>query len=437
MVFVSGITALYLSIRQLKISCNNSILAWNGLIYTFIMNLGALSFPLLSHPATLLHSFNYVTLSNLYVGLIIINLILTGQLFLLHLIFKHNTTITVTEFHKDIYKRNRYLIIFCAVGLFIYVTSPTVQEKYFSFWDIIISRDYIAYYQLRVDSIFENQNSDPINSFIEKYQFLFLLPVMNLNFLHLWITSKNFIWKRYWIFSLVMLIIISILSMQKAPIVILFLSNLVVLILNKINKKQLSSELFIMVFRYFLFILAFIYLVYTLLGFEDGIFFELAGRVIVEPIVTAYAHFVVFPDMHPHTFFGNSLLFNPLTFFQKPLYLSELKLPYQITSLYATGSAFNMNTSILGDGWANYGYLGIIYSAFIMFGIFFFWDFFLEKKYPNLPKIPLLSYYIGNSIFIINTGAQTVLLAYGMAFIPAIYLMLYSKYTLKVFQKST
>lgn len=429
---VTFIAGLILSIRQLRGSYYKSLLAWYIFVYLFVMNIAAMLLPYVGLPDFYIIKYDRLIVNKIYYGLILINFIAFIYLLFIdqisskrrsHADFTDTSSATIPAMLKNRFKILYFIILLALIYL---SGSPEIMETIESLKGIVQSKDYAYYYDLRVMATHKYINplsfSIPIKSII----FDIIVPLMCLYSLYGWLLTKKYIWLQRWFFALFIWILISLLTFQKGPILELVLSNVILSIFIQYEKKEIRNfrSLFKKIAIYSLPLVIAIFVLYTMLGFEGNVLYEVVKRVVFEPIYTTYGHFATFPDVYPHLALSSSKLLSALSSNGQPAINQE---PYQLAAMTATGAFFNANTSMLGTGWAKSGYLGIALNAVLLFSVLLFWDIYLKKNKRHLLLVPLVSLYLGRANIVLNVGTNSMLISFGLLIIPLIYIIIFDK----------
>jgi hypothetical protein len=77
-----------------------------------------------------------------------------------------------------------------------------------------------------------------------------------------------------------------------------------------------------------------------------------------------------------------------------------------------------MNAGILGSGWAEFGYLGVIEQAGIVFGVSCLWDLYFMKRFGLLARVLLSAYFVGFFFNIVNGDLMFMLTGGGLIVAP-------------------
>ena len=442
LLIITFFAALILSVRQLLKSYYKSLLAWYTFVYSFVMNIATMLLPYTGLPDFYIIEYDQLIVNRIYYGLILINSIAFGFLLFIDQIFSkkkspayftHTASLTIPAMFKTRFKILYFIILLALIYL---STSPEIMETIEDLKGIVQSRDYAYYYGIR--SIATHKYIDPLSLSIPIKLIIFdiTVPLMCLYSLYGWLLTKKYIWLQRWFFSLFIWLMISIITIQKGPILELVLSNFILLIFMQYEKGKIRNfkSLLKKIVAYSLPLFIPIFGLYAILGFEGNLLFEVLKRVIFEPIYTTYTHFATFPDAYPHLSLSSSKLLSALSSDGQPVINEE---PYQLVAMTATGAFFNANTSMLGTGWAKAGYWGIAQNAVLLFGVLLCWDIYLRKSKRQLLLVPLVSLYLGRANSVLNVGTNNMLISFGFLIIPLIYIIIFHKQSrrLTVLQK--
>ena len=406
----TSITAVVSTFRIIRVTHNNSLFALHGFTMVGILSLGIALFGIVGESQ--FTEFRLEVFSRMEIGFSIVSA--TVALFSV-LNYRRPSTQEPPAIHK-----NRYLgltapllLLLCALAL-----AQTANKQMAEI--AAIQGDYEAYYAARVVGITgrETEDFDYLRYFFENS----IIPLLSLLLLNLWIRTRR---KRYlveWLISVFLLGFMALLTLQKAPIFVLVLSNLY---LFASTYKITARRHFLKYTSFFLLLLGFVYGLYSFLGFEKNVLFEVVSRIVLLPVDAIYSHFFVFPDIHPFTYYGTSYLANIfLAFSHDVSYLSDIVIPYQIAAYYSTGALFNLNVSITGAGWGEYGYMGIFQSSVLVFGTLAVWDRLLRKKFADIDLSPMIAFFFGTLITFLNVNMQVLLFMHSLVLTPAVFLFI-------------
>jgi hypothetical protein len=217
-----------------------------------------------------------------------------------------------------------------------------------------------------------------------------------------------------------------VLSLQKYPTFTLVLANAIVLVSvakqrrRASGRKQLSYRPILVAV-----ILGVLFAVYFGTGEKRNFIVAGLDRAFVVPAGSTYAVHRAFPERHPFLYFDGS---RTLHFFlglgRNADYSSDYKTVALVASDLMAGIPYSLNTSILGDGWGNFGYLGIEECALILFGVYFLWDRHFARRQQGLPLAPLLAYFVASFATIVNGDLMYILTKQSIIATPMVFIFL-------------
>lgn len=293
---------------------------------------------------------------------------------------------------------------------------------------VIISGNYSAYYEERVQNIFDRAVRNPIINNLNALIMGTFAPILMTI-----VGYEYFRTKRYFSYFIVLLfinVLAALIRFQKAPIIIVLL----LVGLSFIYARDLIFRKRIPLVKLSIFAsiaLIFVSLVYSVLGHSGSFFDALYKRIFFSSIFTSYGHYYVFPDLHPFIHYAGSRTANLVFGFgQDTNFIAGYSTAPLISGQLFRGHAFNMNTSILGDSYAHNGYWGVVQGAFILFGFFAALDVYYARSRKYLPYAPIVVFFIPEFITVLNGGMTMV---YGRYFliVPIIYLLCFKPSTVR------
>lgn len=319
-----------------------------------------------------------------------------------------------------------FLWVFVAVvafAMFHFLNNLDDLKRLFS---VIMSGNYSAYYEERVQNIYDRAARNPIINNLSASIMGMLSP-----FLMTIVGYEYFRSKRYFPYFLVLLginIVAALIRFQKAPIIVVLL----LVGFSFIFARDIITQKRIPIFKLSIFAsiaLLFVSLVYSVLGHSGGFFDALYKRIFLSSIFTSYGHYYVFPDLHPFIHYVGSRMQNLIFGFgQDTSFITGYSTAPLISGQLFRGHAFNMNTSILGDSYAHNGYWGVVQGAFFLFGFFAALDVYFARSKKYLPYAPILVFFIPESIAVLN-GGMTLVVGRFYFLIPIIYMFLFKPTT--------
>lgn len=289
----------------------------------------------------------------------------------------------------------------------------TNKQSFLQLFEVISSGDYFTYYQFRVDRIFEVRNVLINRLYIINNSII--IPVLGLYYLDRYLSLKS---DLHWcVIFYCLWIVVNFISLQKAPHFIMLISTIVVYVYNKEWSRGFRYLKFSTVMIAISGVFIFSVVLFRIFGFIGGVGSDILGRVFLTPPFTSYAHLEVFPDYHDFVYYGGSRFFNYVFGMNRaPTFSTNYDSISVITGYLHQGAAFNMNSSILGEGWANFGYWGIIQQVLVVYGSLSLWDVILKTQSGYYRIIPLIAFFVGKLFNTLDNGM------FGMLFNAGVFL---------------
>lgn len=417
-------------IRVIKGSQLKSLLAWHSLCFLAVTTPAVITISYSELPiGFMVRKSEEITvkfiLATILINLIILMYVSFEKKLYSKLGFDNQWKKTKLVYFESFKAKHLILFILIIVGICVFFSFEATQYVLANIGDMFLERDYANYYAFRTEQLFLGKSNFEI--YFEIIALVVTLPLFNLYALFNWESRRDRLWLIFWLMSLVAWVLYGILTLQKGPLFSIAISNIVVKLSMEYRKAQSRLSL-VTRFRFYLyaaFVLLVIYGVYYYSGYEGNVILELFDRIFVVTGYGAYVNYLIFPDIHPHLYYYGSTTMNLLLGFgQNTSFSTRYTSPAFIVSLLSSGSTYSMNSSILGDGWANYGFLGVLQCAVILFGFFVFWDVYLKKKRSNLPLMPLVAFFLGRSYQISNGDLMFMITKGGVVLAPLIYMYL-------------
>jgi len=430
LLILSCTAGIVLCIRVIRRSQLKSLLAWHSLCFLAVTT-----------PAVITISY-----SELPIGFIVRKSEEITVKFILATILINFIILMYVSFEKKLYLRMgldsqwekaklvyferfklKHLILFIliVVGIFVFFSFEATQYVLTNIGDMFLERDYANYYAIRTEQLYLGKSNLEIH--FEIIALVVTLPLFNLYALFNWESGRDRLWFIFWLMSLVIWVLYGVLTLQKGPLFAIAISNIIIKL--SMQKKKGRSHLLLTrrskFYVYALSVVLVVYAVYYYSGYEGNVILELFDRVFVVTGYGAYVNYLIFPDIHPYLYYYGSTTMNLLLGLgQDTSFSTRYTSPAFIVSLLSSGSTYSMNSSILGDGWANYGFLGVFQCALILFGLLVFWDVYLKKRKSNLPLVPLVAFFLGRSYQISNGDLMFMMTKGGLVLAPLIYIYL-------------
>jgi hypothetical protein len=422
-----------LCVRLMRQTRYQSLLAWTALIFAAVFGPAALFLePIMNRDRTIPFPvrFDSVSAERILTSVILTNLVLIVFLFVVQRKASSRDFSDLTSFAWT--KVPVFLplgLIFAVAAFLAIVFSPggTFRMEH-GLLDVFGGLgNYDAYYDLRF-GVQQIGWSSTLNTFYGM-AYLLVVPLLTAYALQRFLLSKRSRWLIIWIAILLLWVIFALFNLQKAPFIQIAVTNLVVWLFCVRHRGMRRGRLVLLVIVAFVLLLIVLQFVYGVTHGSEGIaavLGEVFERVFYGPIDTTFAHFVIFPDAHPFLNWSGS---TTLHYLLAP-WTDRVSTPlsaYELTAWYVTGTAFNMDTGFVGDGWAQLGFLGILQGALIIFGMYLFWDLHFLRAKQFIPLYALIAYFIGNSSVLLETSLMSELLFGGAILAPIFYLALFNK----------
>ena len=267
----------------------------------------------------------------------------------------------------------------------------------FLLYDYIRQVDNIALFVIFLvgkERIADIARSDMTNNFSGKLHWYFLFTREIFSFITYIIYANYLVTKKYKFLTYFMVISLCfslLVTIEKYPVVIFILALIIINIFVK-SKNQLNFYKFIRVFTILLLILTPIY--WTLMGSKD--FFDALGallsRTFTGQIQPGYHHLEYFPS-HFDFLYGTSFP-NPGGIFPWPRFVvsQELMFMYDTEAYFVGGIVGSMPSAYWFEMYANFGYLGSVFSIYIGFLVFFIDRVFSKLKNFDLVDLGFFIY---------------------------------------------
>jgi hypothetical protein len=427
---VTLLVVCILCLRILRHTKGNSLLAWYALAFAVVTDMAALFIESVYDMAWAANlgmvSIDWAIVDRIIYSLILTNLILVFFLLILERVASPSgQSPRTTPFAFGGIPLLFWPAVFLvALGLALYVGSSIGQ--------LVIARgaeglaNYSAYYEIRGEM---SNIVLPIGGqYIYILSLVVALPLLTLYSLQRFMLQRKRAWLILWLVLLATWVLYAIVRYQKSPIVTAAIANVVVFVFSQNWRSGRRRQLLVGLTVGGAGVLALTDYVYKLLGASGDtsaslqLFFE---RLVVVPMATLYNHFVVFPDLFPYLYYAGS---RTLNFFlgagqSAPGGGAAAE---RIASSVLFGFDYNMNTGIVGNGWAQWGYIGVAQGVVIVFGILLFWDILFVRSGigARIPLAALIAFFAGNISDIFNVGMGNLLTS-GLVFGPIFYVMLF------------
>lgn len=425
-VFVLTVANCMLAYNDMRRSYFRTIVAPFIILYCSVNAYGILLFPGMELKPAHEMKFSYQILGNMYSGLLCANLaLLSVQLGkMLMLTGVNRAELTLTEFRMP---RPRVMLMrlliaatvcYACIYIFMYRDRLPVLLR------VLAAGDFGYYYEIRLEQIYQRAATHPIinnlNAILVQSMLVFLLGY----FFYDCYKRRRFRLSHYFLLGLALLV--GLIRFQKAPILVVLL----VLSLSFVYARFLSLRGGAKIFKIVAVVGVFVILcgaVFSVLGYEGNIVKAVHDRILISPIFTSYGFYYTFPEHHGFLHYGGSRTLNLLLGFGQDVEFTTIATTAPlIAGEFFYGTMFNMNTSVLGAGYSQGGYFGVFQEAFILFGVFAFWDVVFLRVFKNVPYEPVLVYFFANFMVILNNGVLSIM-STGFLVVPILYLTVMSK----------
>ena len=429
----SFIVTITLSIQVLRKTRSTSLLAWHILFFTIVNEPASYFIDFLNRNSPSLDQFFFaydpIIVKRIQLSLILVNSTSILFLFLLYKKYKNSDIEDKLYFSSEVPVFFYISLPLIFIGFISYLSTPMAQTILNSSVDIL--GEYDAYYAVRYQA--SSAGMSLLQHYMHYVILITLLPLMTLYCLQRSIIEQSKKWAIWWLIFVIIWLIIAILLFAKFNMISLVATNMIVAYITLQSKLKNKIRYKIWAGLSILFFLFFVNLIYQVLGASENFstsILLLFERFVAIPINTTWNHFVVFPDLHPHTYYSSSRTLN--LFLGFGLVGHQELLPYQIVAYILTGIVFNMNTGFLGSSWAEMGYVGVLQAAVIIWGIFFLWDSYLIRRQNVIAMPALIGLFLGKIWNINNNDLIFMLIPGGLLFAPVLYILLFKTKSKKI-----
>lgn len=414
---------IILAIKDILYYRLRSLYSGMVLAFVFVHAYGVLFLPFKQFDAIHDKKFNLEILTKEIIGLIIINLVLLAIYGLRRILMKEVDPSTLIRKWNPVWRD--FLFLPCIVGTIAYslLFVALKRSRLGDLFSVIKSADFSEYYLVRKDLIFEKAYTNRIITNLDSilvYSMLYFLLGMLA-----YLAFSKLRWNKIIAISIGSLTILTaLLRFQRAPLAVAVLVVMLAYLFSRDYESKKSIKLLLKSGFVGVLALASFGIINSILGFEGSIVNAIYERILITPAFTSYGFYWTFPDHHGFLHYGGSRTFNTVFGFMQPVsWSTEFITAPLIASYYFYGAVFNFNTSILGDGYANNGYLGVVQATVVLFGTFAFWDYIFGKKLKYIPYEPVLIYCFAHVIIVLNVGMLTIF-GSGFLLIPAAYILI-------------
>ena len=240
------------------------------------------------------------------------------------------------------------------------------------------------------------------------FGFILLLNTIN--------TDKIFFGKNSWKIFIIGLIGFfgSLSTLEKGPIVTFLL--ITVLVYYRAKLADYGVIFVILGFIFINFLGVFLISITANLPYGQAFSF-FYFRIFIEPGLSTYMHFAVFPEKVDFVNFSNFNLIKNL--FNLAPVLKEGAISNEVAVNF-TGNFYSQNANFIATGWAQSGYLGILIYCLIAFAVFYYVDNYTYIKF-GLNKLNVLAFfYFFWFLYFANTSIENFLISSGCFYWPVL-----------------
>jgi hypothetical protein len=279
----------------------------------------------------------------------------------------------------------------------------------------------VGYYDLRAELI-EIGSTAP-NRLASHFE------VLTRKFLFCLLLSCSYFWSRYKSTKLatatlilcVILLLDEFIRFQKAPIVVVLAGAIIPYligygesrgfrIIRKITLGFLAATI--------VFLLSALTFVITMGTSGKDIFWMVFERFFLVPAYTGSLYCQVYPELLPHVWFTTIAAVAALLNIPPQTQLGVISLDVAEAMF---GKAFNANSSMVADAYANAGYMGVVLVCVGVFVFFTIVDRFVSKVRERHDITPVIIFYWSCIISFGNGASVFVIMANALWFIPLVY----------------
>ncbi|HNW81258.1 MAG TPA: O-antigen polymerase [bacterium] len=246
-------------------------------------------------------------------------------------------------------------------------------------------------------------------------------------------SKKDFVWFELMFFSSIMILTYNI---AKSPLVTYLIGFL---LLHILIEGSVSKKLFIFAGFISFVILAYLYLSTMGLGISDfaslvtSVNQGIPGRILLSQSAGTFFSFDIFPDRH--NFLGITSLSNILSgifSIEKSDRSARIIMSIVMPSAIEEGTGGVMNTLFIGESWANFGLIGVVFAP-IWVGFVIQWSYVTILKSKKTPLMLALMVYLtiswpvtgGFNDFIYNMSILTMLAMFMLIIGSAVLLRIF------------
>lgn len=317
-------------------------------------------------------------------------------------------------------KNEKFLIFFLQIISFfcflsaIYVTyyggiSPLFNFTNFSQYEILTFRTDIS------------RNFGGIY-FVKSFIFDVLTPLIGLiSYSYFLIIPKSLKIKIWFYLLFVLTIYVLTYNLAKSPLVS-YLITMVILKYYTIGNLKINE-----IFIFLLVALIILFSLFAITSDSDYFFIlnYIITRIFIDEVSATFLLFEIFPSIYDHIGFSSiSGFLSNLLGLDYSSQASRVAMEYAFEERSALGQMNLLSTYFLGEAWANFGYVGLVFSPiYVGLIISFFYYYTLKKLQKNVFALSILAFYT----FGVSISSQFNSYIYNPTFIILI-LILFSVY---------
>jgi hypothetical protein len=235
-----------------------------------------------------------------------------------------------------------------------------------------------------------------------------------------WLERRALGWLVGWLGIAVAWLVAALLQFGKAHLVAWLSSHAILWLIHRLETRAFEGKAIVPIVATGVSVLAGIDGVYRMFGASGGPTESLSlllERLVAIPLSATYYYFYIFPNIHSFTYYATSRTLNLLLAAGHVTPGVAAPQPFIVSSI-VTGSTYNMNVNFVGAGWGEYGYIGVLEGALIVFGALYLWDRYLASRPSTVPTGVLIAFFLGRAWNIVNGDMPYMMLAGGFLAAP-------------------
>lgn len=148
------------------------------------------------------------------------------------------------------------------------------------------------------------------------------------------------------------------------------------------------------------------------------------NRFFVIPPYTSSMYFYVYPETNPHVHFSTIRLVSSLFGIPPLTYSGAVSVD---VAEAISGLRYNANACMVADGWANWGYAGVIGVSMAASLVFLAMDHYLRSLRARMDVTPLLLFFWTCVVSFGNTAFLNIVISNALWFVPFIYPLVFTQ----------